>query len=311
MIAQKRRELEPHDKADGLRRALLARLEAAERILLNPERRAKYDHDLDREKVNFPSQAPKVTSASNLSRAPVTTQIDQAQNAKYEDQPSFDGRSSCEICGASIEADLASCPICGAQRVVSKSQTLKSSMGSESATTLFEPPTKEFGKFEKLFRLLGWSHVRGTIIFADQPYHVEKEFILWKFLVKAAIFAAVAYGIYQWAMIHLSLIILVLIIFFVLSFLTGGLLATLLGQIFSMSMFMKSQPKDQQVQVRDVRLRDEQFQEYTVRFRGELHSGEAMVGDTVEIWGRNRGGTVVARWGYNFRTSSRIWVKYR
>jgi hypothetical protein len=315
VIAEKRRELEPHDQADGLSRALLSRLNAAERILLNPERRAKYDQDIDRQKSSSAGQAPKIGPSRILSSASSRTQITPGQDVKGQGQERFGDRSieksSCEICGSSMEQDSISCPVCGAQRAIGQSQTSQSPTGSVSSSTLFETPTRRSGRLEKLFRFLGWSYVRGTVVFTDQPYQAEKEFILWRFLIKAALFGAVAYGIYHWAMVHLSGIILFLIIFIVLSLVTGGLLVTLLGQIFSMSSFMKTPSKDQQVQIRDVRLRDEQLHEYTVRFRGELRSGDVKAGDTVEIWGRNRGGTILARWGYNFRTSSRIWVKYR
>jgi hypothetical protein len=315
VIAQKRQELEPHDQADGFRRALLSRLEAAERILLNPERRARYDQDIDHQKAGSPGQAPKISASPIFSSASSTTPITPGQNVQRDRQQRLDDRptekSSCEICGASMAQDAISCSVCGAERTVSQSPTSQKSTGSGLSSALFAIPEKRSGRLEKLFHLLGWSCVRGTVVFADQPYQAEKEFILWRFLIKLALFGAVVYAIFHWAMIHLSVIILVFVIFVVLSLLTGGMLATMLGQIFSMSRFRQSNPKDQQVQIRDVRLRDEQLREYTVRFRGELRSGEAKVGDAVEIWGRNRGGTILARWGYNFRTSSRIWVKYR
>jgi hypothetical protein len=111
--------------------------------------------------------------------------------------------------------------------------------------------------------------------------------------------------------IGLAVIIFFFIAIAVLSSLSGGILIPILSQMFSLFKPVLFNRGNDQVHVRDVRLRDERLQEHSVRFRGELHSGQAMVGDTIEIWGRNRGGTIMARWGYNFRTSTRIWVKYQ
>ena len=129
VIAQKRQELEPHDQADGFRRALLSRLEAAERILLNPERRARYDQDIDHQKAGSPGQAPKISASPIFSSASSTTPITPGQNVQRDRQQRLDDRptekSSCEICGASMAQDAISCSVCGAERTVVKARRRK------------------------------------------------------------------------------------------------------------------------------------------------------------------------------------------
>jgi hypothetical protein len=175
-------------------------------------------------------------------------------------------------------------------------------------------PSETPEQMKAIFRVIGWTCARGTIVSADQPYQVEPEFILSHFVIKAVLVIIGLWVAYQWLMRELGILIVLLFVMLLAFLFAGGLFMLFINALKKiLSLFIPSgkRPEKKQVHVRDVRLRDEQLREYIIRFRGELRSGHIAVGDQIEIWGADRGGTLMARWGYNFRTKSRIWVKYR
>jgi hypothetical protein len=146
---------------------------------------------------------------------------------------------------------------------------------------------------------------------AEAPYGADNEFILWKFLLKIGTFVFLAWMLYDWASKNMFAVLLGGVVILLIAIFAAGIFCMVFGQLVGALFSAKLFGKEKQIQVRDVRLRDSQLLEHVVRFRGELRAGQVAVGDEIEIWGRNRGGTIMARWGYNFRTRTRISVKYR
>jgi hypothetical protein len=317
VIIRTRLDLE-RTPADGRRKALLDRLQAAERVLLDPDLRAKYDQEIS-SRLKDSSVPISLPRPSTFPLAPTATvPAAQVNNPVRNNTPATPAgpavRASCETCGTHLEPGARHCPVCGTEFDDPPPPSRTSTPESRPASNSFgSSQTETAEQLEKFFRLIGWSYARGTIVSADQPYHVEAEFILSRLLIKVGIFALVAWIGYNWLLSEMSLVVILIIGLILLAvFVKGVFMVVLMPFKFIFSKLLGSgKAKDKQVHVRDVRLRDEALREYIVRFRGELRSGHVMAGDQIEIWGRNRGGTIMARWGYNFRTKSRIWVKYR
>jgi len=63
--------------------------------------------------------------------------------------------------------------------------------------------------------------------------------------------------------------------------------------------------------VRDIRLRTTSGQEYLIRLKGDLISGNVNVGDEIEVDGYDHRGTIIMKRGKNKRTGAEIRVKRR
>ncbi len=204
----------------------------------------------------------------------------------------------CLVCGSELGKNEAAAPNGYAGQVAHASQRQGEAPGLGALAL-------------SIFGILGWRKVRGTIVTAEAPYGVDNEFILWRFLVKIGFFVFLAWLIYDWVSKNMLAVFLGGALILLLAIFASGIFCLILGQLMGGLFSAKLFGKEKQIQVRDIRLRDAQLQEYVVRFRGELRAGQVAVGDEIEIWGKNRGGTVMARRGYNFRTRTRISVKYR
>jgi hypothetical protein len=344
VINQRKFELE-RSSFSLSRNSSIERLNAAARVLLNPQLRARYDQEVFRESspahvyaqpastpppplasVSAPPSLPIASSTSPPS-LPVASSSPPAlpvqdgfraqppplAAARTQAAPAI--RTSCETCGTKLDPGARHCPVCGTE-FPDASAALAPALSESISFSNFltSVPTETPEQLKSIFRVIGWTCARGTIVSADQPYQVEQEFILSRFLIKTGLIIFALWLAYHWLMRELGILVILLFVVILAAVFMGGLFMLFVGafaKIFSLFLPSGKSAEKKQVHVRDVRLRDEQLREYIVRFRGELRSGHVAVGDQIEIWGSDRGGTLMARCGYNFRTKSRIWVKYR
>lgn len=273
-------------------------LQSAIQILSDTEKRQQYDLSL-LEVVN--------SNPSQIQKSPNTLRVLNSENRVVT--PSVTKPDSCTTCGSATSHAVDFCLVCGSELLSSKPNyqaTPALRIGNET-DSISQSGTFLFS----LFRLIGWRKERGVVVTAEAPYGVDNEFILWRFLLKIGIFILIARMIYLWVMHNLFAVMLGGAVVILLAIFASAIFCLFLGQFITMLFSAKMFGKEKQIQVRDVRLRDSQMREHVVRFRGELRSGQVAVGDDIEVWGRNRGGTLMARWGYNFRTRTKISVKYR
>lgn len=277
-------------------------LQAARRVLEDDAKRTAYDASLSQ--LVSPARPLRTERA-----APTHTPISGGYPTSSTSQTN-QSSSACPTCGAPSSHGKDFCLVCGSELGTVRKQT-SSYAGQVSQVHLSEQGSGTSDFLISLFGIMGWRKARGTIVTAEAPYTVENEFILWRFLLKIGIFLFLARLLYVWISHNMVAAFLGVAVIVLLAIFAAGIFCVFLGQFLGFLFSAKLFGKEKQIQVRDVRLRDAKLQEYVVRFRGELRAGQVAVGDEIEIWGRNRGGTIMARWGYNFRTRTRISVKYR
>jgi hypothetical protein len=290
----------------GVKQSQWRVLQAAKETLTDPAKRLQYDSSL-----------VKITTKESTPRLEIKTLPERSTpngNSLYGNTPRPSAKTeihtkSCTVCNTPFQGGSAYCQVCGTM-VESAAPAMNTTYTGQVSS--MAPKEKNLTDVAYSFlRLLGWRKVEGTIVTAEAPYSAENEFILWKFLLKLGIFFWLASIIYDWASNNIVFVLLGGVVILLLAIFASAIFCLVFGQLLTLLFSAKVFGKEKQIQVRDVRLRDTQLQEHVVRFRGELRAGQVAVGDTIEIWGRNRGGTVMARWGYNFRTKTRIVVKYR
>jgi len=163
----------------------------------------------------------------------------------------------------------------------------------------------------RIARFLGWRCQRGTVFLAEPPYHADSEFILSRFLLKIAVLGMLGYGCYYLILNHFGAVGIMALGVILLAVFASGVFAILLSQILSLVVSSTRGGGNKPVAVRDLRLRDDEGDEHSIRCRGELRSGSISVGDDVLVWGMDRGGMLMVRFGWNYRTRTRINVRYR
>jgi hypothetical protein len=172
VIARKRQEIEHFNSADGSVKASLLRLSEAERILLNPKLRANYDEIVIGKAF---THAPPAVAPHKFSTGHKDSGSDHCQNepeAALNELPADD--SLCNGCGATWNRISTHCLVCGADRA---SFHNSGSQDSPDAGTSYPSsgPAQTPSHIEAVFRFIGWSCVRGTVVSVDQPYHVARE----------------------------------------------------------------------------------------------------------------------------------------
>jgi curved DNA-binding protein CbpA len=162
------------------------------------------------------------------------------------------------------------------------------------------------------FKFFDWESLNGTVISIDQQYMARPEINWLAVFIKMTIGIMLLYFFFAFAVVIIVVSILSSIFFSPSAIKGSGCLTGMIKQIlgFSLTRFF-FQPKEQ-VPVRDFRLRDiNSGGEHLIRIRGELISGNINVGDHIMVEGFNRNGTLIARRGWNYRTNSAINVRYR
>lgn len=150
-----------------------------------------------------------------------------------------------------------------------------------------------------------WRAVDGIVVHADPLYMAKAEGSapLLKLLLLVLFLPFI-----------LSLIIAALFISVVLSVSNfgrggGGLGSQLASQLLGYFLVGKLFGPPQMVPVRDFRVRDSGGAEHLVRLRGDFITGGMNVGDTVELKGYDRSGTLIFVIGNNTRLGTRIRVR--
>ena len=282
-------------------------LQAARAVLSDAAKRSAYDATLapPAAATSRPAAHPVFTARSN--QAAPGAQPGRPVSASAQQKSSS---RSCSTCGTPADGPQPFCLVCGSELGASKANS--AAYAGQLTQDHHLQPGPSVGSFMlAVFKVIGWRKVRGTIVTAEAPYGVDNEFILWKFLLKIGVFLFLASMIYDWVSKNMFAVFLGGALILLLAVFSAGIFCMIFGQLLGALFSAKLFGKEKQIQVRDVRLRDSHLQEHVVRFRGELRAGQVAVGDEIEIWGKNRGGTIMARWGYNFRTRTRISVKYR
>ncbi len=294
-------------EVSGPDRSRLAVIDSAAAVLLDPRKREAYDKALAPERPAAPKRpAPQVNHVAPLATSKPVAVSASTPVQKTLSSPARSTPGKCAVCSAALPAGTPFCRVCG-------SEAGRTPAGGSAATAspagLHVAQAPEQPWLVKISRLIGYRHLRGVIVAAEAPYAAENEFVLWRFLLKIGIFLYIASSIYNWAMANPFAAFIGGAVILIIAIMASALVVGMILPIMAMIISLKG--KEKQIMVRDVRLRDSAMNEHFVRFRGELRAGQAAVGDEISIWGRNRGGTLMARWGYNFRTKTRIWVRYR
>lgn len=286
---------------------------AAKNVLTDSQKRSAYDASLMPASAFRPTQRTALSQPLQRRLPSVSHPSVSAPTSKPNGQRVASAETNtCPTCNSPCQPAHPFCLVCGSELNQQKAAGSAVYSGQVAHAVQTQTKTPGIGAFAlSVFRLLGWRKVRGTIVTAEAPYGVDNEFILWRFLLKIGVFIFLAMVIYDWVSKNMLAVFLGGAVILLLAIFASGIFCLILGQLMGGLFSAKLFGKEKQIQVRDVRLRDTQLQEHVVRFRGELRAGQVAVGDEIEIWGKNRGGTVMARWGYNFRTRTRISVKYR
>lgn len=99
----------------------------------------------------------------------------------------------------------------------------------------------------------------------------------------------------------------------ILTFLRLGALLTTLNPLNLLALLaifgIGRRAKDQQVPVRNFRLRDADGNEYQIRMKGHLQTGDIIPADKLTIWGKWKDGTLIFKKAYNHRTQSEVKLK--
>jgi len=312
---------------DGGTRDLMDTLSKAEQILLNPQSRAQYDLEHYGETsvpmvtvAPSPAAVPRMPPQLPSARPPqLPVGMNQPGQANGRPPPLPLAATKCPTCATPIEPGARHCAVCGTEfnNMMFTSPVTAPSDNRGFSSLPGDSSTQTPEMLRKFFQAIGWSYARGTIVTSDQPYHAEEEFVLSNFLLKAGAIILAVYIAYRVLLAELGIFIFIAVVVLFMAVIFGAgivmmFVRPIIGLVAGLIPKGRGGGRDKkQVMVREVRLRDDALREYNVRFRGELRSGHISVGDTIEIWGHNRGGTIMARWGYNFRTRSQIWVKYR
>lgn len=157
--------------------------------------------------------------------------------------------------------------------------------------------------------LLRWQRLSGTAIHVDPVYMSKPQKGLLGHLLSVVL-----------ALAFLPLVLALVIAFYFISMslsLSGfgnkgrpGFLSGLASHLLAFYLTGKLFGPRDQIPVRDIRVRDSAGDEYLVRIQGELTAGTVNVGDTIEVSGFNRRGTLIFSRGRNTRIGSDIRVKY-
>ena len=233
-----------------------------------------------------------------------------------------DGESfNCPRCGLKVSSSEQYCPACGYML-----QNEKTSAGSDSSknnktkttNTLpdfnFDKPKKkniiDDSQYQDLFsKLYGWEKVSGSVIAVDQPYQIEKVSTPFKSILKF-VFGIIIFPI---------IICTVLAIAFtrkIHSFLDNrptrsgsGFGSRIMSHFFGYFLIGKLTGPKETISVKDIRLRDKKGREYLLRVIGDLVMGNFSVGDEIIVEGKNEGGAIIVKKGWNCRTKSEIKVR--
>ena len=279
----------------------LRHLDTIAQILLDPAKRKSYDAIVNTAPLTV-HRAPPATLARPVTRPLTTVTATSPTSCSVCGNPLPDKVEFCGVCGTPCEQARLQ-PASNVLRASTSSSVHDSNLGSNLGTMRLHP------SLIKVARSLGWRSLRGSIYMMDAPYHADGEFLWSHFLLKAGAIAVAVYFCYQWMIHHLGVIALAVIGLVFLVTLASGLSTLLISQLLTLS-FAGRRHSDKQVPVRDLRLRNDDG-EHLIRCRGELRSGSLAPGDDVLLWGIDRGGTLMVRFGWNFRTHSRIMVRYR
>jgi hypothetical protein len=227
------------------------------------------------------------------------------------------GQEACARCGLQNKPDATFCSSCGASVV----QTNPAAVLATAASIVQATQQSSVPRATRTIAPLGTAAtppaagtLTGVVVHVDAPQLMRPSFRLRPFLIKLGVLAAVA-------AIFGTVAIVVIV--------TGAVLSLLMSLVFGRSVrgggqgFFKSiliqvtgffltsrllSPK-QLVPVTHVRIRDGAGVEHQVRIEGYIQSGSLNVGDDVSIEGRNRGGTIDMRRGWNNRIRSEIRIR--
>lgn len=160
-------------------------------------------------------------------------------------------------------------------------------------------------------RFVGWRRVSGVVIAIDGPYMVKRESRWFGSVARFALLAIITVPIVVGGFVGAQ----------VLSMFSGwgssrrgrgpGFVSHA-GRTFGTS-YLASQfhrPQDD-VPMRDVRVRDPSRLEHLIRVEGDFIAGNFSVGDEVEVAGHDQHGTLLFRHGLNKRTRTKILVRVR
>lgn len=153
----------------------------------------------------------------------------------------------------------------------------------------------------------GAGRIRGRVIHVGEPYMARPEFSWDKLplkIVLGLLIVAVA--------LPIAFFVLCLSIALAILRLGGmGLFRGFWELVVNLIMWRAIGSRGKEEPVRSVRIKDDSGREYMVHVRGDIESGGFNVNDEVEIEGRNRGGTIIFRRGFNLRVGSEIKVRRR
>lgn len=154
---------------------------------------------------------------------------------------------------------------------------------------------------------LGWRSLDGRVIQVEPMYMAKPDFQWGFFLLKLAVFGAAVY--YYGLILLLAFAALLVFAWLFSKILPQGLLSGVAVQVISFMLTRRLMGPTTNTPVRDVRVRDGSGQETLVRIKGQLLSGSVSVGDDILVHGRERGGMLLFRRGYNKRIRADIKVK--